>query len=101
YRALALTGFGVCFLIWGLVSRAKVIDPVFLPPPAAVWDAAVTLAGDPALWLDVRASALRVSAGFLLAAALGLPVGIAIGAFKPVEGLLQPLTEFIRYIPVP
>jgi NitT/TauT family transport system permease protein len=101
YRALALAGFAASFLVWALVSRAELIDPVFLPAPAAVWDAAVAIAQDPALWEDVRASALRVTAGFALAAAIGLPIGIAIGAFKAVEGLLQPLTEFVRYIPVP
>jgi NitT/TauT family transport system permease protein len=66
-----------------------------------VWEAARAVAGDGNLWLDVKASFLRVSAGFLLAAAIALPVGIAVGAFKVFEALLQPVTEFIRYIPVP
>ena len=49
----------------------------------------------------MKASFLRVTAGFLLAAAMALPIGLAMGAFKVWEGLLQPLTEFVRYIPVP
>ncbi len=39
--------------------------------------------------------------GFLLSAALALPLGLLMGAFRLGEALLQPLTEFIRYIPVP
>jgi NitT/TauT family transport system permease protein len=46
-------------------------------------------------------SFFRVTAGFLLAAVMGIPVGIGMGSFKALEGLLQPLTEFIRYVPVP
>ena len=46
-------------------------------------------------------SFFRVTAGFLLSAALAIPLGVLIGAFKVGEGLLQPFTEFVRYIPVP
>jgi NitT/TauT family transport system permease protein len=72
-----------------------------VPTPSAVWEAARDVLGDDYLWLDVKTSFLRVTAGFLLAAAIGIPVGIAMGSFKAVEGLLQPLTDFVRYIPVP
>jgi NitT/TauT family transport system permease protein len=34
------------------------------------------------LWLDLQASFLRVTAGFLLAAILGVPLGIFMGSFK-------------------
>jgi NitT/TauT family transport system permease protein len=101
YRLLAFAGFVLSFAAWELVSRSQLVNSVFLPAPAAVWDAALALARDEALWLDVRTSALRVTSGFALAAVLGIPLGIAIGAFKVAEGLFQPLTEFIRYIPVP
>ena len=53
------------------------------------------------LWTDVKVSFLRVTAGFLLSALLAIPIGVTMGAFKVGEGLLQPLTEFVRYIPVP
>jgi NitT/TauT family transport system permease protein len=85
--------------VW--ISRRELVDPVFLPTPEAVWEAARAVVGDENLWLDVKASFVRVTAGFLLAAAIALPVGIAIGVFKVFEALLQPVVEFIRYIPVP
>src|SRR5262245_10417696 len=40
YRALAVAGFALSLLAWVLVSRAEVIDSVFLPSPGAVWEAA-------------------------------------------------------------
>ena len=56
---------------------------------------------DENLWLDLRASFLRVSAGFLLAVAMALPLGILIGGFRVCEAVLQPVMDFVRYIPVP
>src|SRR3954451_2671186 len=101
YRALGLAGFAGCLLLWTWLSHKELVDPVFLPTPEAVWDAARDSLSDANFWLDVKASFLRVTAGFLLAAAMALPSGVAMGAFKVWEGLLQPLTEFVRYIPVP
>jgi NitT/TauT family transport system permease protein len=53
------------------------------------------------LWIDVRASFGRVTAGFLLAAVFGVPFGLWIGAFRSAEALTQPVFEFLRYVPVP
>ena len=101
FRTLTVAGFLGVFALWALLSQLEVVDPVFLPGPRAVVAAAGACLGDANLWLDIRASFLRVTAGFALAAAIGIPVGIAIGAFRVFEGLLQPLAEFVRYIPVP
>ena len=101
YRTLALAGFAACFGLWAWLSHTDWINPVFLPTPEAVGRALRDLLGDENLWLDVKVSFLRVTGGFLLAAAMGVPLGLAMGAWRSAEGLLQPLTEFVRYIPVP
>jgi NitT/TauT family transport system permease protein len=101
YRALAAGSFAFVVALWAWVSHRDFVNPVFLPTPAAVWEAARSILGDENLWLDVKTSFFRVSAGFLLAAALGVPLGILMGSFKVLEGLLQPVTDFVRYVPVP
>ena len=101
FRALTISGFAGVVVVWTVLSQVEIVNPVFLPTPRAVVAAALACLGDANLWLDVQASFLRVSAGFALAAAIGIPVGIAIGAFRVFEGLWQPLAEFVRYIPVP
>ena len=50
---------------------------------------------------DIYHSTFRVFAGFLMAAALAVPIGVLMGAFKIAESFFQPWAEFIRYIPVP
>jgi NitT/TauT family transport system permease protein len=101
FRTLAVVGFLAVFAAWTWLSHHEIVNPVFLPTPEAVWRAALACLSDASLWGDIKASFLRVTAGFVLAAAIGIPVGIAIGAFRVCEGLLQPLAEFVRYIPVP
>ncbi|MFO1477250.1 MAG: ABC transporter permease, partial [Verrucomicrobiota bacterium] len=75
--------------------------PVFVPSPSRVWQTAWEFLHDGYLWPDVQISLYRVTAGFLLSAALAIPVGVFMGSFRVCEGLLQPLTEYVRYIPVP
>jgi NitT/TauT family transport system permease protein len=101
YRALAAGGFVAVVALWAWLSHRAFVNPVFVPTPGSVWEAARDLLADDNLWLDLKTSFLRVSAGFLLAALMAVPLGILMGSFKVFEGLLQPLTEFVRYIPVP
>lgn len=101
YRTLAAGAFVLIVVFWAWLSHRELVDPVFVPSPGSVWEAARALLVDENLWLDFKASLLRVSAGFLLAAVMGVPLGILMGSFKVFEGLLQPMIEFVRYIPVP
>ena len=101
YRLLAVVGFVLCLFVWGLISASNIVDPVFLPTPIAVAHTMVEIFSDPTIWSDLWVSFVRVSVGFLLSAAIALPVGILIGSFKPIEAIVQPVTEFVRYVPVP
>lgn len=100
-RTLAVAGFAFCLLAWMLTASAHVVDPVFLPSPALVLQTMGDLFRDPVIWSDLWVSFVRVTIGFALSALVALPVGILIGSFKALEALIQPVTEFIRYIPVP
>ena len=101
YRLLALSAFVALFALWAWASHRESTNPVFVPAPEAVWRAARALFGDEKLWLDLRLSLFRVTAGFLLAGAVGVPLGLWMGSFKVVEAVVQPIVEFVRYVPVP
>lgn len=73
---------------------------LFLPSPAATLNAAWTLWNDGKLVGDVAASSLRVALAFLLAAALGVPLGLLAGSFRSMEAMIVPVTGAIRYMPV-
>lgn len=98
YWLLAVLGLVVPLMLWWLGSLSGT-DSVFLPSPAKVWDRTLTWWTEDALLNDITVSIGRVVAGFLLSAMIALPLGLLIGSFKAVQGLLEPLTEFIRYMP--
>jgi NitT/TauT family transport system permease protein len=100
-RALTVSGFAICLLVWTLVSGARVVDPIFLPSPTVIATTAAATFSESTVWTDLWISFLRVTIGFTLSGLLALPIGILIGALKWCEALMQPVTEFVRYIPVP
>jgi NitT/TauT family transport system permease protein len=42
---------------------------------------------------------VAVVGGFVLAAAFAVPLGIAMGAYKPIEAFFEPFVSFARYLP--
>jgi NitT/TauT family transport system permease protein len=102
YYGAAMVGFLFVLGVWIWFShRPSGDENVYLPKPGLVWTTAIAIFEDETVWQDIKISFLRVSAGFLLSAAFAIPLGIWIGAWKLVEGMTQPLIEFIRYVPVP
>jgi NitT/TauT family transport system permease protein len=96
---LACAGFGVPFALWVATSTFGWADPVFLPSP---WQVLAQLSdwyheGD--LVADILVSVGRVLGGFVVAACIAVPLGVMIATYAPVRALLEPLTEFTRYLP--
>ena len=60
----------------------------------------VELAGNGTLWTDAGVSIYRMLTGFALPAAMAVPVGGLIGCLKPWEAAVEPLVDFVRYMPV-
>ena len=50
---------------------------------------------------DVLVSTSRIFFAFLITALVAVPIGILMSCFKPAEGVIAPLVEFVRYVPVP
>ena len=96
---IAGIGFLLPFVAWSVLSTSGRIDPVFLPDPLQVLKRCIDwfLADD--LMRDVGISIGRVFGGFIASAVLALPLGVMIGTYAPVRALLEPLTDFTRYLP--
>lgn len=86
-------------LLWLAVSHAQVVEPAFLPSPARVLDSLWSMARSGILMADATASIRRVMLGFLLAAVVGVPLGVLMGASATIRALLEPLSGFLRYMP--
>jgi NitT/TauT family transport system permease protein len=100
YVALAGIGFLIVLAVWLIIRVLDLVDARFLPWPSEVVDRLGKLAGDGTLWEDVWASVQRIAWGFAIATVLAVPIGILIGVYRGAEALIEPLVDFIRYMPV-
>ena len=79
-RFLPVLGPAVLFVAWDLVVRLGLIKPILLPTPWATLGALFGgLAGGPLLH-DFGVTVLRTLEAFLIAAVLGMPLGVLLGS---------------------
>ena len=97
---LSASALAVPLLLWAILSYGGFTTPMFLPTPTAVVQAGIRMFTEENLLMDVLASSLRVAAGFLVAALVGVPVGILMGTFQSMESLFSPIVGTVRYMPV-
>lgn len=99
-RWLLGLGFFVLFVaVWGVVTLGGFVSPTFLASPLTMLQEGVSLFTEYGFASDVGMTVWRVLGGFALAAIIGVPLGIAMGAYKPVEAFLEPFISFCRYLP--
>ena len=99
YLVLALSSFVFFLIVWSILTYGGFVDPLFLPSPGRVFQAGVDLFGELGFTNDILNSVYRVMMGFVIAAIIGVPLGLLMGTFKVAEALTEPVVGFIRYMP--
>lgn len=97
---LSATAIAIPLIIWAIISYAGLVTPLFLPTPTAVIEAGIRMLFEENLIIDILASSMRVAAGFLIAAIIGVPIGILMGTFHSMQSLFSPIVGTVRYMPV-
>ncbi len=97
--ALGAAFFVVFFAAWALATFGGAIDAMFLKDPVYTLKTGVNLFREFGFIKDVGITVFRVVGGFVLAALVAVPLGIAMGAFKPIEAFFEPFVSFARYLP--
>lgn len=99
YWTLSICSFLLLLLLWSGLTYSGLISPLFLPAPDQVIQNGILLFTSFGLMHDIGASVFRVTVGFLVAALLGVPLGILMGSLKSFEAFFEPVLSFIRYMP--
>jgi NitT/TauT family transport system permease protein len=99
YFILTLSSFAFFLIIWSILTYGGFVDPLFLPSPGRVFQAGVDLFLDLGFTTDILNSVYRVMIGFIIAAVIGVPIGLIMGTYKIAEALTEPVVGFIRYMP--
>jgi len=99
YFILALSSFAFFLILWSILTYGRFVDPLFLPSPGRVFQAGVDLFLELEFTADILNSVYRVMMGFIIAALIGVPIGLIMGTFKVAEAFTEPVVGFVRYMP--
>jgi NitT/TauT family transport system permease protein len=99
-RWLLGAGFFVVFvLVWAAFTLGGFVSPTFLASPVTMAKEGWLLFTEYNFIHDIGMTVWRVFAGFILAAIIAVPLGIAMGAYKGIEAFFEPFVSFCRYLP--
>ncbi|MEN5083257.1 ABC transporter permease [Bosea sp. TWI1241] len=96
--------YGVAFFalfvaLWSVATFGGYVQKLFLADPLTMLAEGWNLLFVHGFLFDIGMTIWRVVGGFVLAALVALPLGIMMGAYKPVEAFLEPFVSFARYLP--
>jgi NitT/TauT family transport system permease protein len=96
---LGVAFFILFFAVWAVFTLGGFVSPTFLASPITMAKEGWLLFTEFGFLHDIGMTVWRVLGGFILAAVIAVPLGIAMGAHKGVEAFLEPFVSFCRYLP--
>lgn len=89
----------IFFLLWEVISRLEIVNPILFPPPSVVAVSLRNWAVDGPLLRDMGMSISRVVIGFCTGSIVGIMVGVLTGRYPFYANLLSPIFQLLRPIP--
>jgi NitT/TauT family transport system permease protein len=95
---------GVSFFVlfvaaWSLATFGGFVSKTFLADPWMMLKSGHALLTEMGFAQDIGMTVWRVLGGFIIAAVFALPLGVLMGAYKPIEAFFEPFVSFARYLP--
>jgi NitT/TauT family transport system permease protein len=84
---------------WAIVSGLGLVSPLFLSSPQDVLLEAAGLLVSGAILPDIAFTLFRTFSGFLIACAVGIPLGLLMGYYDKIYNSLEFVVEFFRSVP--
>jgi NitT/TauT family transport system permease protein len=96
---LGIAFFVVFFAVWAFATLGGYVSKTFLADPITMVRSGLDLLINQGFAADIGMTVWRVLGGFVIAALLAVPLGVLMGAYKPVEAFFEPFVSFARYLP--
>jgi NitT/TauT family transport system permease protein len=97
--ALGLAFFVAFFALWAVATLGGFVSKTFLADPITMVRSGWTLLAEQGFAKDIGFTIWRVIGGFVAATVIAVPLGVAMGAYKPIEAFFEPFVSFARYLP--
>jgi NitT/TauT family transport system permease protein len=97
--ALGISFFILFFAVWAVFTLGGYVSKTFLADPITMVRSGYDLLANQGFAQDIGMTVWRVLGGFVLAALLAIPLGVLMGAYKPIEAFFEPFVSFARYLP--
>ena len=94
-----LAFFVVFVALWAWATFGGYVSKTFLANPLTMLQEGFELLAIHGFLFDIGMTIWRVVGGFVLAATIAVPIGVLMGAYKPIEAFLEPFVSFARYLP--
>jgi ABC-type nitrate/sulfonate/bicarbonate transport system permease component len=97
--AITIVNLSTFFVIWELIARSEVINPLFFPKISdtfsTMWTGFTDGTIGPQLWHSVS----NLLIGLAISAAIGIPVGLFMGASRTADLILSPYVWAMTSLP--
>ena len=103
-RIIPYVSILTCLVVWQLIVVLNIVPNTLLASPLQVIKLFIyklnhTQPDGGLILVHALVSLQEALIGYVLALVIGIPLGLAMGWFKPIDGLIRPLFEMLRPIP--
>jgi ABC-type nitrate/sulfonate/bicarbonate transport system permease component len=88
-------------LLLELATRAGWVNAVIVPPPSAVAQRVLAVVAAGSVLAPLGRTMYLLAVAYAIGCVLAIALGVLMGRFRPVHGLLEPLVEVLRPLPKP
>ena len=97
--ALGISFFVLFVASWAFATFGGYVSKTFLADPLTMIEEGWLLLTRQGFLFDIGVTIWRVVGGFILASLVAVPIGILMGAYKPIEEFLETFVSFSLYLP--
>ncbi len=84
---------------WETAVMTGLVNPLFISSPRRVVGAARRLVDEGEIWGHLRVSGMEFASGYLMAVAVAIPLGLAMGWYRRLNFCLAPFVDALNAVP--
>jgi ABC-type nitrate/sulfonate/bicarbonate transport system permease component len=97
--AITLVNLTCFFLLWEFIAVNEWVNPLVLPKASDMFSTTYQAFADGEMWPHVKHSLQNFTIGMLISAAIGIPLGLALGASRTLDTILSPYMWTMASLP--